>query len=342
MLRKIFSALCATILGSSLAYAGAVPEPQDTCVNGGIMYKKVEEIKTASAVPNVPLIEDVLIDVVQVMGPPKNMGEACDEFTGSTQNGAMSGGVGTNAQNRLGSGENAFLPNFLSVTQGAGSGFNAWIAAEYHKFNGATSGHSSEFVFGIDTNIGPSAILGLTVGVENMDFDNNVRVESVAFGPYLAYDFGAGIFDLLITKSDPEYTALITSNGDRISAAANISFNPIGTGMGMIHPFINISGYNEDIANGVPPVVVEERRGIAGFTYDFATQGNAQPYLLAAIDSRSVTNSVTGTDSYTKPQVGLGINSAFQGGTFSAEVNYGHLNSQTRDINGQIRIDFSF
>ena len=293
-------------------------------------FNFMSKVKEATAVTR-----ETAVMEYQVMIPGT---QDCDEFSGSQQIGTMSGASGFNAQNRLGGGSQGFLPGFQTLTQGGAQGnMNAWISAEYHKFNGTTEGNSSEFVFGIDTNIGPNSILGFTIGIENIDF-TNADIRSVAYGPYFATNFGTGIFDILITKSDPEYTAAGVSEGDRTSVAANFTFDPFVSSIGNLRPFINISGYNEDISNGVS---VQERRTILGATMDFAAQGSVQPYLRAALDRRAVDNSVTGKDSYSKPLLGLGLNGSFANGSFNAELGYSHLNSQTKDLSAQLRLDFS-
>ena len=104
-------------------------------------------------------------------------------------------------------------------------------------------------------------------------------------------------------------------------------------------PYINLSAFDEDLSTGVS---IDQRRVIAGGRFDFATDGAMQPFVRAAVDYKKTTNSSTGSDSYTHPLLGLGLNGTLGGGQLSSEIGYSRYNSTTRDLSLQFRYEMNF
>ena len=214
------------------------------------------------------------------------------------------------------------------------------MSGEYHKLDGDTAnGHSAEFVVGFDKLISPNTILGFTIGIEDLDFGGS-DVRSVAYGPYFATRFANGMMlDGLLTYAEPDYTGATTATGERVSAALNFAGGSYDLAAGVLTPYINLSAFDEDLSTGVS---IDQRRVIAGGRFDFATDGAMQPFVRAAVDYKKTTNSSTGSDSYTHPLLGLGLNGTLGGGQLSSEIGYSRYNSTTRDLSLQFRYEMNF
>ena len=266
-------------------------------------------------------------------------------FSGTTQLQAMSKGVSKNAGVRLGDGtQNSYDPTNLFVTSGNATGggtqWSAWISGEYHKLDGnTTDGHSTEFVIGVDTQISSNAILGLTIGIENLSF-NGTEVRSIAFGPYYARRLANGaLFDAMVTYAEPEYTGGTTATGDRISYAVNYANGVSSIAMGDWHPYVNLSGYSEDQSLGAS---IDQTRLIAGGRFDSSSDGSLTPFARVAIDYKNNRNSVTGTEEYLHPLLGLGIRGQMGNGALHAELGYAKYSSDVADYSAEFRYEVDF
>ncbi len=266
-------------------------------------------------------------------------------ISGTSQLAAMSKGVSNNAAARLGNGaQNSFLPTNMFVASGNATGqnskFSVWASGEYRKLDSATaSGRSSEFVLGADAQVSSNAILGFTVGVENMDF-GGTRVRSVAYGPYFATRFANGMMlDALITKAKPEYSGTATATGERTSVAFNLAGGTIDLPDASVIPYVNLSGFNEDIDTGT---TIKQRRAIVGARVDYKTDASFTPFTRIAIDHKSTSDSVLGDDNSTSPLIGLGVSGQMGNGFLSTEIGYSKYNSTTRELSAQFRFDLNF
>ncbi len=266
-------------------------------------------------------------------------------ISGTSQLAAMSKGVSNNAAARLGNGaQNSFLPTNMFVASGNATGqnskFSVWASGEYRKLDSATaSGRSSEFVLGADAQVSSNAILGFTVGVENMDF-GGTRVRSVAYGPYFATRFANGMMlDALITKAKPEYSGTATATGERTSVAFNLAGGTIDLPDASVIPYVNLSGFNEDIDTGT---TIKQRRAIVGARVDYKTDASFTPFTRIAIDHKSTSDSVLGDDNSTSPLIGLGVSGQMGNGFLSTEIGYSKYNSTTRELTAQFRFDLNF